>query len=314
MKHIEFKNAARRHQIEHREQKIKSVDYNKYQTWLTDEDAKSGKNFFNGLGIFDEAKKYRPIYFSYPLSRGRVNLFSDMLRSEHIPFNLFVPFKQNLEFCKQVFNEILGNCVQSIDNITIEYAPKITEEKKYLNDRTSFDTYIEYTHTDNLKGIIAIEVKYTEKEYPLLKYQKNKETGEKELTKSWTDVENFKNKDENSIYLNVTKACKLYKEEEFMHLVEDKFRQIWRNHLLVESILIEDKDEFKHAYSLIFYPKGNEHFTEIGKEYSEMLADNKKDKFGLVTFENFIKICRSCKPNSEFEKWIDYLQERYIVK
>ena len=58
----------------------------------------------------------------------------------------------------------------------------------------------------------------------------------------------------------------------------------------------------------------SEHFTEIGNKYSEMLADNKKDKFRLVTFEKFIEICRSCKPSSEFEKWIDYLQERYIVK
>jgi len=313
MTHTAFKKAAREYQIKYRKETIKDIDGNKYPTWLSDVYAKKGKNFFDGFGIFDAAQKYRKIYFSYPLNRGRINLYSDMLRSEHIPFNLFVPLKKDLEFCKRVFNKILGGNIASIDknivinntiteNIIIEYAP--SPKENYLNDRTSFDTYIEYTHTDNSKGIICIEVKYTEKEYPLVKFEKDKIT----LTKSYQDVEDFKN--QKGIYYNTTKACKLYKEECLMDLVGNKFRQIWRNHLLAESILIEneknnqigDKDKIKHAHSLIFHPEGNEHFKEVGEKYKEeMLADNKKDTFGLVTFEKFIEICKNCNPDNEFQ-------------
>jgi len=293
MKNVKFKKQAEKHQVEYKEKYI-SKEYKKFadktvQYWLTDEDGKKGKNYYNGFDVF---KIVRERYPNFDAMRD-----SNMLRSEHIPFNLFVPFKQNLEFCKQVFNEIMGNVIVFINEIKIEYAPEITEENKYLNDRTSFDAYIEYTHTDNSKGIITVEVKYTEKEYKLEKGSKQ----EKDIN------------DETGKYYYVTEKCGIYKPNVIDKLKTDLFRQIWRNHLLAESILIEDKDKFKHAHSLIFYPKCNEHFADAGKQYAEMLVDNKDSKFGVVTFENFIEKCRKHCPNNEFKNWIDYLQERYIV-
>jgi len=320
MEHSEFKKAAEKRQIEYKEKyfgttcdkfykhkengKLISDKSKPIRYYLTDKDGKAGKNYYN-QEVFEAVLDRFQHIFDYKRD-------SNMLRSEHIPFNLFIPLKKDLEFCKRVFNEILGGeIINKIEKILIEHAP--SPKENYLNDRTSFDAYIEYTHTDKSKGIIGIEVKYTEKEYPLVKFEKDKETGERKITKAWQDVEDFKNKKEDSIYLNVTTACKLYKEEHFMNLVENKYRQIWRNHLLAESILLVDKDEFKHAHSLIFYPKCNEHFAEAGEQYAEMLVDNKDSKFGVVTFENFIEKCRKHCPNNEFKNWIDYLQERYIV-
>jgi len=321
MKHSEFKKAAENHQVEYKkkyfgttcdkyykhkkngkleEDKSKPIKY-----YLTDEDAKKGKNFFSGFGIFEAAKKYCPIYFSFPLSRRRINLYSNMLRSEHIPFNLFVPFRQDLEFAKKVFNEILGSeIISKVDEIIIEYPP--SPKENYLNDGTSFDTYIEYTDIKNSKGIICIEVKYTEKEYKLEKGSKQ----EKDIN------------DKTGKYYYVSEKCEIYKPIVIDKLKTDLFRQIWRNHILAESIVIEneknnsieDKVKIKQAHSLIFYPKGNEHFTEVGNEYKEMLAEDKKNKFGLVTFEKFIEICRNCGVNDEFEEWVNYLEKRYIVK
>ena len=160
MNNTEFKKAAKRHQINYREQNI-STDYKTYETWLTDEFGKEGKNFYNKLSVFSVVQQRYPNFY--------IDLYSDMLRSEHIPFNLFVPFRHNLEFCKNVFNEFLGGCIKSInsrsiidggENIKIEFAP--SPKENYLNDGTSFDTYIEYNHKDGTKGIIGVEVKYTE--------------------------------------------------------------------------------------------------------------------------------------------------------
>ena len=290
MEQSKFKKAAEKHQVEYREKNI-GKDYRKFadktvKYWLTDEDGKNGKIYYKGFEIFETVRERYP---DFDAMRD-----SNMLRSEHIPFNMFVPFKQNLEFCKQVFNEISGN-IKSVDKIEIEYAP--SPKENYLNDRTSFDTYIEYTHTDNSKGIIAIEVKYTEKEYPLQKGSKQ----EKDIN------------DETGKYYSVTKKSGIYKPDVINTLKTDLFRQIWRNHLLAECILLVDKDKFKYAHSLIFYPKDNEHFAETGKEYIEMLVDNKNNKFGIVTFENFIEKCRKYCPDNDFENWIDYLQERYII-
>lgn len=227
-----------------------------------------------------------------------------MLRSEHIPFNLFVPFRQDLNFCKNVFNELLGGCIRTIDrkcvlckedNIVIEFAP--SPKEKYLNDRTSFDTYIEYTHIDNTKGIIGIEVKYTEKEYSL---KKNSIEAEVIGRKS-------------SIYTTVTKKSGIYSKDYIDELKSDLYRQIWRNQLLAESMRLVHNDVFKHSSSLTFFPEENGHFAETSKKYIEKL-NNKTTKFIPVTYERFIEICRENVPNIKFAEWIDYLEERYIIK
>ena len=319
MKQSEFKKFAEKHQIGYKEERFGSTCDKFYKHkengklildksrpiryYLTDTNGKEGENYYKDkdFDILQAVYNRFPDGFYYKRD-------SNMLRSEHIPFNLFVPLIKNKDFCKQIFNEILNNVILSIDSIKIEYAP--SPKENYLNDGTSFDTYIEYTHIDNSMGIICIEVKYTEREYPLVKFEKDKKTGERKLTKAWQDIEDYKNK--KGIYYDVTKKRKLYKDDYLISLVEDKFRQIWRNHLLAESILLNDN--VKHAYSLIFYPKDNSHFEEVGKEYVNMLVDDKKSTFGLVTYESFIDICRKFQPNKDYEDWINYLQNRYIIK
>ena len=157
-----FKAKARLHQSRFRAEKLK-LPCVYYGNILTPEDGIIGKNFYPDFDVFEAVKGYRP--YNKPL-------YSNMLRSEHIPFNLFIPLRHDLAYSTAVFNSILGGCVKSIDshsiidkkeNLKVEFAPK--PKKNYLNDRTSFDVYIEYNHVDNSRGMIGIEVKYTEGEY-----------------------------------------------------------------------------------------------------------------------------------------------------
>ncbi len=281
-----FRKKARRFQSKYRAE-ILNVGYEDYGNRLIEEDGRKGFNFYNGFSIFEEVKKR---YTNF--NKG---LYCDMLRSEHIPFNLFIPLKHNLDYCRDVFNDFIGNTIKNIDRIEIEYAPK--PKKNYLDDNTSFDTYIEYTHNDNSKGILGIEVKYTEHDYPLKKRSKE---------------EKFV-KDKKSPYHSVTSASKLYKSETIDLLITDRFRQVWRNQLLSESILIKDNDKFKYLTSLTFFPSGNTHFIEVSKEYLEFLKEN-DNKFYPVTFERYISILQKLCPDIEFKKWINYLTSRYIIK
>jgi hypothetical protein len=217
-----------------------------------------------------------------------------MLRSEHIPFNLFIPFDLNKTFCKNVFNEFFTGVIQTIERIEIEFAPKPRE--KYLNDGTSFDTYIEYSKSDNSKGIIGIEVKYTEKEYGLEENSKQ----ERNII------------DKTSKYYKVSELSKVYKPEAIYVLSNDKFRQVWRNHLLGESILLSDSDKFKYFTSLILFPKDNSHFIKTSKEYVDLLANN-YDKFLPLTYEDFFAACIKHCPDENYKKWLEYLTTRYIV-
>jgi len=276
---------ARLHQSRFRAEilNLPSVDYGNY---LTREDAEAGMNFYDGFGIFDAVRKRFPNY--------NMPLYANMLRSEHIPFNLFVPLNSNKNYRKNVFNEFFNNRINSIDRIEIEHAPK--PRKNYLNDSTSFDTYIEYTTNDNLKGIIGIEVKYTEREYGLKK-DSTQETAIKEKT---------------SKYYKVSQQSKLFRPETIDELITDKYRQVWRNQLLGESILITDRNKFTYFTSLTIFPQGNSHFVETSKDYIDMLTSNDL-KFIPITYEEFFSVCKKYCPDNKYREWLDYLISRYLV-
>lgn len=313
MNRDEFKKQAKTHQKEWKKYLI-GLEYEYYETWLTETDAIAGKNFYDsqnehGFGIFEAVKKRYP--------RFKKTLYADILRSEHIPFNLFIPFRKNLDFCKKVFNEILGNIIEyipltvninyikkindisvkkeiNVPNIIIEYAPSPKEE--YLNDGTAFDTYIEFFHKDGSKGLLGIEVKYTEEAYRLTKQSQKEE---------------FAINDKTSNYYKVSRESGIFNMETIELMKEDDFRQIWRNQLLAESVKLRKK-EIKHAYSLLLYPKDNGHFATACDKYQDFLA--KRDSFVPITYESFFDACSIHCPDANFRDWLNYLTNRYIIK
>lgn len=83
-----FKASARLHQSKYRSE-VLDVDYNEYGNRLTDDSAKKLHNYYSGLNSRSELRKRYPNY-----SKMRD---ADMLRSEHIPFNMFAPLKLDLK-------------------------------------------------------------------------------------------------------------------------------------------------------------------------------------------------------------------------
>lgn len=280
-----FKAKARLHQSKYRAEKLKAP-YDTHGNFLEKEDGEKGLNFYKGFGVFDAVKKYR---------RYNKQLYSNLLRSEHIPFNFFIPLRSNKDFCKAVFNKLLGNCIKSIERIEIEYAP--SKPEKFLNDKTSFDAYIEFTHVDNKKGIIGIEVKYTEQDYKL-----------KAGSKQHTDINN-----RDSLYYKVSENSKLYKSDTIDKLVSDRFRQVWRNHLLAASITHNQENDFEHFFSMTFYPSENLHFVEVSKEYQREILKDDDSTFVPITYKKFYSVLREFCPNKEYLNWLQYLESRYIA-
>jgi len=280
-----FLAKARMHQSRYRAEMLK-VPFDGFGNYLTKEDALKGLNFYNDFDIFSEVKsRYNKQYSK--------QLYANMLRSEHIAFNMFVPFKQNLLFGTQVLNQFLDNNILSIDKIEIEYAPSPSLE--YLDDRTSFDVYMEYTHVDSSKSILGIEVKYTERDYKL---------------KTDSRESRCANRKESRYYL-VTKRCNLYKDNWINILPTDRYRQVWRNQLLGESMLLREPDKYNHFTSITIYPEGNQHFIEVSKEYISMLK--KPERFVGITYENLFSSSEKYCPDDIFAKWIEYMRERYII-
>jgi hypothetical protein len=287
---ISFKELARQHQIKFREEVLK-VGYDGLETILKDEDAQNGLIFFDGFKIKEYAQT------KYPHFKLKQGLYSNMLRSEHIPFNFFVPLSKNMEYARAVLNKFMGGgAINIITEIKIDYAP---DPAKALMDKTSFDVYIEYRHTSGALGIVGIEVKYTERENRLIKKSQEAQ-----------DINNPE-----SIYNKLTDKIGLYRKEILNELKNDEYSEVWRNQLLGESMTRKNHADsrYEHFTSIILYPEGNDHFRELIPKYQSFLKPGNESSFKGITYEEFIDEAKYHTDDPDFLKWLQYLESRYIV-
>lgn len=293
-----FKKKAREHQVLFREKEL-GVDYCVYPNVLKSSDAQKGLVFFEGFReeILAELKKPVPKTSSAPSGQ----MLTNLLRSEHIPYNIFFPMIHDLNGCKKLFNLIIGEeRISIVLEIIIEHHPEPIE--KYLSDHTAFDVYISYLDTENNHCGIGIEVKYTEKEYPL-----------KEGTNEYAHV-----KDDNGQtclfpnYLNATINSHYFKEDvSHDKLVSNKYRQIWRNHILGASMVLNG--DIKHFTSITVYPKSNVHFSiDAMPGYIELLSPEGRKSFKPLTYEELFKLMDEQLNVENKTDWISYLKRRYL--
>ena len=274
-----FKASARLHQSKYRADTLK-VDYEEYGNRLTDRDAKNLLNYYDGLNVRTALRDRYPRY-----SRHRD---ADMLRSEHIPFNFFVPLKNNPLLAKRLIENAFGIACSSIKEILIEYAPDPKEA--YLDDRTSFDAFITYLHPQHGLSGIGIEVKYTEGKYRIGKTEKEK-------------VENHQ-----SSYWKMTRTSGVFQDGGDPTLASDSLRQIWRNHLLGLSMV--QQNEIHHFTSIILFPLGNKHYRRAIPKYQSLLKEDYHSQVRGCSYRKFID---SIDGNNEILRWKEYLHNRYLV-
>jgi len=281
-----FKAKARLHQSKFLTE-VLHADFQDYGNRLAENYARSGKNFYPGLGVFEAVKKRYPNY-----SQG---VYADMLRSEHIPFNIFIPLSANQHIAMKALNKLLGLNIGTIDEILIEHAPE--EAKTILQDHTSFDTYVEYTASNGDKGFLGIEVKYTELEYKL----NPKSTEAKTLAS------------ESAPYYSVAQRSGVFVSGAGDILKQDNFRQIWRNQLLGEAQLLAPGNKFKDFKSVTLYPGGNKHFTDAIGAYTQYLEPAYKQRVVGLTFEDLFDTLLGLASTNEYSNWVSWFKRRYIV-
>ena len=229
--------------------------------------------------------------------RGRIpkdfGLMANMLRSEHVPYNIFVPMMTDLATASRCFSEILPHRdIKTIRKWLIEYAPNT------INDRTAFDVYVEYETSKGEKGVIGIEVKYTEEGYSV---------GNKEFAMM---------QDSQSAYSVTTRNSGCFINNDPMQFNNPDFIQLWRNHILGLALLQQGKTDYFD--SLTLYPSGNHHFHSSGNHmgtiaaYEELLTDKGKNTFHGITYECFFNTLREHYQSTRNISWLDYLDTRYI--
>jgi hypothetical protein len=248
--------------------------------WLTKESAEAGKIFYEGYGIFKAVKRFRNNKANTP------EWFYDTLRSQHIPFNFFVPLRHEYALCIKVLNQLLKLEITEILEIKFEFSPP---DEHRIGDKTSFDVFIRYSIENHLEGFLGIEVKYTEGGYSAGKK-------ENEFLKRYHKLS----------------PATLYNNPGDTNLEENRYRQVWRNHLLAG--VFAEKAGFAQFHSVTLYPEGNAHFANVIKEFpDQFLNENGKKSLHGITYEEFIQALIDHSENNQQLEWIKYLVERYLV-
>ena len=282
----EFKARARAHQFAFKEGVLNDFyDEKSPQVILSPNAAMQGL-------IFCDA--YRDLIKSKVKSFKPTMLFSNMLRSEHIPYNIFTPMEDDLDAAALLFSEVIGERIAKIVAIRIEYAG-CADRSEYLNDGTSFDTFIEYLSHDGHIGGIGIEVKYTERGYPIgLKEQK--------------DIEN-----RGGLYAEMTQRSQWFVPtlDISSFVAGDHLRQIWRNHILGYSML--SRGDIRHFHHVHLYPQGNKHFAELAlPEYKSLLTECGQASFIDLTYESLFELIARHFTSPKHCDWLQYLRNRYL--
>ena len=83
----------------------------------------------------------------------RYRVLCNMLSSQPMCFNLFGPLVDDRELATALVQALLPGEVEAVTRVLIEYAPE--PPAGYLNDRTAFDAFIEYTRPDRSQGFLA---------------------------------------------------------------------------------------------------------------------------------------------------------------
>lgn len=264
-------------------------DYNEYrapQVLLSKANANRGLIFY---------EEYRDLIMS-KIKTGSVDtqLTANMLRSEHIPYNLIVPLETMPEVSTRIFSTITGVMIKNVSAIAIEYAGS-GGKSLYLNDHTSFDAYVQYEAYDGRTGGIGIEVKYTENEYAL---------GDKEGKGVSGNNIRYRQMTAKSGYYHPGLDIKMF-------LTAHHLRQIWRNHILGFSM--KDKGDVQIMHYVHLYPQNNKHIhRHVIPDYRKLLTASGNESFKSITYENYFAMLDKYSKDDRARNWVNYLRARYL--
>lgn len=282
----DFRAWARALQFAYREEILNDFNEEKApKVLLSDENAKHGLIFCDGFrgSILKKV--------------GNVSneMTKNMLRSEHIPYNMFTPLEEMPEFAKNVFSDIIGVTIKEVEMpILIEYAGE-RNKSDYLNDGTSFDAFVRYRTVDGRRGAIGIEVKYTENEYRLGK----------------TESDSINNPEGKYAQMTAESGYFIDELDVKMFLEANHLRQIWRNHILGYSMKKRGDCDLIHHVHL--YPRNNVHFHNHAlPEYQKLLSDAGRESFKAVTYEDYAALLEKHGNDKKIKDWVKYLRARYL--
>ena len=166
-------------------------------------------------------------------------LATNLLSSMPLAFNLLAPWGHTLERASSYLIELLPAFTGSARQLLFEHSPG-RGNPKHTGDNTAFDALIPYTDAHGCNGFVAFEIKYSEsmrEPVPELKPR----------------------------HAELSNASNLYVDPAAAALRASPLRQLWREHLLAQSMI--DNGLYDEGYLVTIAPALNYHVQAATDAY-----------------------------------------------
>lgn len=210
---------------------------------------------------------------------GKPRIFSNLLSSQPLAFNLFAPLSRDLNLATQVFRELSGGRCHQVTGIEFEHSPG-RGDSRFTADHSAFDVYVTFTDAQGRPGFVGIEVKYHE------------------------DLagESAKYRDR---YDEVAAGMGCFTQAGLGLVRDMPLQQIWRDHLLAGSLLLAGG--FADGFFVFLSPAGNGACTKAVGSYASALSNT--DTFQHWTLESVM----NAVAQHEGTGWAAQFADRYLA-
>jgi hypothetical protein len=248
-------------------------------------DAKSahlGNNFLTA-DIANLARR-ESIYREIGAMIDQERLWSNLLSSQPLCFNLFGLLKLDTDKAHQFFRHLFPDYVVSVEGIYFEHSPG-RGNPIFTDDGTAFDVFVVCKSLSGLNSFIAIEVKYSESmSEPLATLRPR--------------------------YEELSKLVGVYNDPDALALRTNPLQQLWREHMLSRSMI--ENGLYSLGLFILIYPRKNNHCESAVNAYRTHLVSDHPNVSGFQskTLEDCIETYRAIGDdkiaNALFERYLNF--------
>jgi len=211
-------------------------------------------------------------------------LWTNLLSSQPLCFNLFGGMKLDIEKANRFFQHLFHGYLASVEEIYFEHSPG-RGNPAFTNDHTAFDVFVVCTTVDAQHGFIAIEVKYTETMTEPLSMMRQR-------------------------YDELSRSSCIYKDPDALALRGSPLQQLWREHLLSRSMI--GTELYSTGRFVVIYPKQNSQCDAALNCYRLQLASDAHEisGFHVLTLEDCIQALHAIgdevTANALYRRYLDF--------
>ena len=211
---------------------------------------------------------------------GQPRIFNDLLSSQPLCFNLFGELKHNLDLATRVVAGLTSGHVAQVTAIEFEHSPG-RRDTKYTGDRSAFDVFVEYIAVGGARGILGVEVKYHEG------------LGDPAA-------------EHGPRYDEVAALMGAFRPDAAARLRAKPLQQIWRDHLLVGSLIADRGAGYDEGRFVFLSPAENDRCRDAVVEYRSCMTN--ESTFDAWTLERVVDALRA----ETGAPWVNELASRYL--